>query len=191
MRPTASATRTRCAIGDELGRLAHVRACGRRAASTRSPSTMRPGRGDITTMRVDRNTASGIECVTKTTVRFSRSPQLQQLLVEAVARDLVERAEGLVHHQQLAARSRARARSTRAAACRPTTATGTCPRSRSGRRAPSCSSAIACACRARDALDLQRQHDVGAARCATGTAPAPGTRSRRRAPAARRAGSCR
>ena len=34
---------------------------------------MRPGRGDITTMRDDRNTASGIECVTNTTVRFSLS----------------------------------------------------------------------------------------------------------------------
>ncbi len=31
-------------------------------------SMMRPGRGDITTMRVDRNTASGIEWVTNTTV---------------------------------------------------------------------------------------------------------------------------
>ena len=31
-------------------------------------SAMRPGRGDITTILVDRKTASGIECVTKTTV---------------------------------------------------------------------------------------------------------------------------
>ena len=31
-------------------------------------SMIRPGRGDITTILVDRNTASGIEWVTKTTV---------------------------------------------------------------------------------------------------------------------------
>ena len=30
-------------------------------------SVMRPGRGDITTTRWERNTASGMECVTKTT----------------------------------------------------------------------------------------------------------------------------
>ena len=29
------------------------------------------------------------------------APELQQLLVQAVSRDLVQRAEGLVHHQQL------------------------------------------------------------------------------------------
>ena len=31
-------------------------------------SAIRPGRGDMTTTRSERNTASGIECVTKTTV---------------------------------------------------------------------------------------------------------------------------
>ena len=64
-------------------------------------SMMRPGRGDITTIRVDRNTASGIEWVTKTTVLPVSRPQPQQLLVELVAHDLVERAERLVHQQQL------------------------------------------------------------------------------------------
>ena len=52
-------------------------------------------------MRVDRNTASGIEWVTKTTVLPVCVPQLQQLLVEVVADDLVERAERLVHQQQV------------------------------------------------------------------------------------------
>ena len=62
---------------------------------------MRPGRGDITTMLVDRNTASGIEWVTNTTVFCGLIPQPQQLLVEMIADDLVERAERLVHQQQL------------------------------------------------------------------------------------------
>ena len=64
-------------------------------------SLTRPGRGDITTMRVDRNTASGIEWVTKTIVLPVCVPEPQQLLVELVADDLVERAEGLVHQQQV------------------------------------------------------------------------------------------
>ena len=64
-------------------------------------SMMRPGRGDMTTIRVDRNTASGIEWVTKTTVFLVRAPQFEKLLVELVAHDLVERAEGLVHQEQL------------------------------------------------------------------------------------------
>ena len=64
-------------------------------------SMIRPGRGDITTIRVERNTASGIEWVTKTTVLPVVAPELQQLLVELVAHDLVERAERLVHQQQL------------------------------------------------------------------------------------------
>ena len=42
-----------------------------RAASVPKPvsitSVIRPGRGDITTTRSERNTASGIECVTNTT----------------------------------------------------------------------------------------------------------------------------
>ncbi len=77
------------------------RACGRPAGRTRSTSTMRPGRGDITTMRVERNTASGIEWVTKTTVLLRALPEPQQLLVQLVAGDLVERAERLVHQQEL------------------------------------------------------------------------------------------
>ena len=64
-------------------------------------SWMRPGRGDITTMRVDRNTASGIEWVTNSTVLPVTSHRPQQLLVELVAHDLVERAERLVHQQKV------------------------------------------------------------------------------------------
>src|SRR5207249_2178975 len=65
--PAASASRTvvtsskKCAsslVATPLG-------CGR---SIGTISEMRPGRADMTTTRVDRNTASGIECVTKTIV---------------------------------------------------------------------------------------------------------------------------
>ena len=73
-------------LGDELEEprlLARraVRGCGRSIGTT---ALIRPGRADITTTRVERNTASEIECVTKITVdsvsshsrsssRFSRS----------------------------------------------------------------------------------------------------------------------
>ena len=46
-------------------RVSSVRGCGR---STSTMPAIRPGRGLITTTRVERNTASEIECVTKTTV---------------------------------------------------------------------------------------------------------------------------
>ena len=62
---------------------------------------MRPGLGLITTIFDDRNTASGMECVTNTTVFFVRRPQFQQLLVQLVAHDFIERPEGLIHQQQL------------------------------------------------------------------------------------------
>ena len=39
--------------------------------------------------------------MTKQIVLFGARPQLQQLLVEVVAHDLVERAERLVHQQQV------------------------------------------------------------------------------------------
>ena len=64
-------------------------------------SVTRPGRGDITTILVDRYTASGIEWVTKQMVLLVSRPELQQLSIEVVADDLVERAERLVHQQQV------------------------------------------------------------------------------------------
>ncbi len=42
-----------------------------------------------------------MEWVTKQMVLFGTVPELQQLLVEVVANDLVERAEGLVHQQKI------------------------------------------------------------------------------------------
>ena len=53
---------------EELGRPRGCRRCGRGRGRRRSTSVMRPGRGDITTTRSDRYTASGIEWVTNTTV---------------------------------------------------------------------------------------------------------------------------
>ena len=67
---------------------------------------MRPGRGDITTTRSDRNTASAIEWVTNSTVlrglagEVALAPDAQQLERHVVARHGVERAERLVHQQQ-------------------------------------------------------------------------------------------
>ena len=59
--------------------------------------------------------------------RLARSgPRFEKLLVELVAHDLIERAERLVHEQQLGIEGRARGRSRRAAACRPTAARETC-----------------------------------------------------------------
>ena len=63
------------------------------------PAT-RPGRADMTTTRVERKTASGIECVTKTIVEPTRVPDAQQLEVQPLTRHLVQGAERLVHQQQ-------------------------------------------------------------------------------------------
>ena len=64
------------------------------------------------------------------------APQVQQVGVELVARDLVERAEGLVHQQQVGLRRPGRARSTRASACRPTARAAAPARTWPGRPAP-------------------------------------------------------
>src|SRR5205814_10245125 len=65
--PRWSASRTSVASSKKRGssRVACVRGCGRPTGITLET---RPGRGDITTTRVERKTASAIECVTKTTV---------------------------------------------------------------------------------------------------------------------------
>ena len=84
------------------------------ARSSRSPSprsarlaephvddaVIRPGRGDITTTRSDRYTASGIECVTNTTAAPVSAQMREQLGLHALAGHLVEGAERLVHEQQ-------------------------------------------------------------------------------------------
>ena len=60
----------------------------------------RPGRGDITTTRSERNTASGIEWVTNTTVVPVSAQMRIELGLHVLAGHLVEGAEGLVHEQQ-------------------------------------------------------------------------------------------
>src|SRR5581483_8677697 len=65
--PRCSASRTRVTRSKNRGssRVVAVRGCGR---STGITVEIRPGRGDMTTTRVERKTASAIECVTKTIV---------------------------------------------------------------------------------------------------------------------------
>ena len=62
-------------------------------------SAMRPGRALMTTTRDDRKTASGIECVTNTTVVPVCSQMRRTSGVHPLAGHLVERAERLVHQQ--------------------------------------------------------------------------------------------
>src|SRR5581483_12490207 len=61
--PFTSASRTSVTSSKNRGssRTSFVRGCGR---ATSIICAIRPGRADITTTRVERNTASGIECVT-------------------------------------------------------------------------------------------------------------------------------
>ena len=61
---------------------------------------MRPGRGDITITRSDRNTASGIEWVISSTVLRAAAQMRSSSQVHLLARHRVERAEGLVHQQE-------------------------------------------------------------------------------------------
>ena len=121
-----------------ISRVSTVRSRGR---SMSMIALIRPGRGDITTTRVDRNTASAIEWVTNMTVVAGALPDLEQLEVHPLAGHLVERPERLVHQQDRRVERRAPGRSRRAAACRPTAATGSGRRSRPARRGAGCSAA--------------------------------------------------
>ena len=119
--PSRSAARTWCATARNRG----VSRTSRSRSRGRSPSitaTTRPGRDDITTIRVDRNTASRTECVTNTAVRPVPRHNWCRCRVQAVARDLVQRAERFVHQQQLGFETQAHGRWRCAAASRPTTA---------------------------------------------------------------------
>ncbi len=62
---------------------------------------IRPGRGDMTTTRLERYTASGIEWVTNTTVVWAAPTDAQQLGLHVLAGHLVEGPEWLVHQQHL------------------------------------------------------------------------------------------
>ena len=87
------------------------------------------------------------------------SPQLQKLLVQMVADDLVERAERLVHEQQLGSKHSARAIETRCC-IPPESCQGNCfskpCRLTSARYSP----ARAFRSSAEKPIDFERQHDV-------------------------------
>ena len=57
----------------------------------------------MTITRLERKTASGTEWVTNSPAKGSRHEQREQLVVEALAGDLVEGAERLVEEEQLRA----------------------------------------------------------------------------------------
>ena len=63
--------------------------------------TIRPGRALITRMRVDRNTASLIECVMNSPAKPLAHEQRDHLVVQAFAGDLVDRTERLVEQEHL------------------------------------------------------------------------------------------
>ena len=72
-----------------------------RSIGTSKLAVTRPGRGDITTMRSPRRAASRTLWVTNTTVRPRSRDERLELLVEHVAGHRVERAERLVHQQDV------------------------------------------------------------------------------------------
>ena len=80
-----------------IGALLIEAARPRQATSTISAT--RPGRGDITTTRSASSTASEIEWVTNSTALRLLGPEAQQFEAHLLARQRVERAEGLVHQQ--------------------------------------------------------------------------------------------
>ena len=72
-----------------------------RGRSTAMSATTRPGRGDRTTTRSATRIASGMLWVTITIVVAGAFPEAQQLQVEPLAGQGVERAERLVEQQDL------------------------------------------------------------------------------------------
>ena len=83
-----------------------------------------PGRGVITSTRVERKTASSTECVMKSPANCSAEEQPHQLLLQPLAQQLVDGRERLVEEQQRRAGSRAPAPAPRASACRPRAGAG-------------------------------------------------------------------
>ncbi len=78
--------------------MSSVRGCGR---STVKLSAMRAGPAVSTITRVPRNTASVMPCVTNTMVFLALLPDAQEFEVHLLARQRIERAERLVHQDQL------------------------------------------------------------------------------------------
>ena len=120
--PAASSSRTVVISSKKRGssRVSIVRGCVR---STSTMPAIRPGRADITTTRVERKTASGIECVTNTTVlpAFSQIRRSSMFRRSRVISSSAPNGSSISSSARI--ERRARARSRRAAACRPRAAT--------------------------------------------------------------------
>ena len=84
-----------------------------RGSSTGMSATTRPGRGDRTTIRSATRIASGMLWVTRTIVVAGALPEAEQLEVEALAGERVERAERLVEEEHLGLERERRASATR------------------------------------------------------------------------------
>ena len=89
-----------------------------------------------------------MSCVTNSTVVRRSAAHLQQVVLQFLARDRVERRERLVQQQQRRLAGSARAPAPRGSAGRPTAAAGSAARARPGRAAP----AAAAPCRSRCAV---------------------------------------
>ena len=113
------------------------RRCARRGrgAATSISATTAPGRGDITTTRSARSTASSTSWVTSTTVRGSLGEHVREPALHLGAGDRVERGERLVERQhRLARQQRAQERHALAHPARELGRAG-CARTRRGRSA--------------------------------------------------------
>ena len=93
-----SAARTAAAAVASSGPARSSRRRGRASAGTTTAAT-RPGRGDSTTTRSASSTASEMLWVTTTTVVGGLRPEAEQLDVEALPGQRVERAERLVEEE--------------------------------------------------------------------------------------------
>jgi hypothetical protein len=99
----SSSNRTcRTAFSSALKRGDFIRSMVRgRGRSTSTTPATRPGLADRICTRSAMKTASEIVCVTRIAVVPLSLPDAQKLHVHALARDLVERAEGFVHQKDL------------------------------------------------------------------------------------------
>ena len=77
------------------------RSCAGAESALAISARTRPGRADMTTTRSPRKTASEMLCVMSMMVLRLRLPDALQLEVHALARQGIERAERLVHQQDL------------------------------------------------------------------------------------------
>ena len=141
----------------DLGRLDPARVA---AMPTSYSCATRPGRDDSSTTRSPSRTASRTLCVTNSDRQVLRLPDPDELLVQHVAGDGVERGERLVHEQDAGCPGRARGPWRRAGACRRTARGRACRRRPRSRTSPSRSAGPLAALLLADALEPQRELDV-------------------------------